>query len=253
MQRILNETFDLELTIDGNIGKVTQSAIERFQRRHNLDEKDDKGYCYGVAMQSLVAPLIRSRFLEEVDYVNAAAQLGVEIAAVKAIAKTESKEYGFLDNGFPVILFERHHFYRYMVNKDSVVKANEIMEDYPHICNPKPGGYLGKKAEIDRFKKASSIDLTYAILSTSWGMFQLMGSNYSICGYPTPELFVAAMKQSEKNHLKAFVYFIKSNRSLKEALDNKDWKNVARLYNGPNYAINQYDVKLKENYDKFRL
>ena len=35
------------------------------------------------------------------------------------------------------------------------------------------------------------------------------------------------------------------------ALRAKDWANFARRYNGPNYAINNYDVRLSAAYQKF--
>ncbi|MGH7871103.1 MAG: N-acetylmuramidase domain-containing protein, partial [Candidatus Binatia bacterium] len=36
-----------------------------------------------------------------------------------------------------------------------------------------------------------------------------------------------------------------------ERLVRKDWSGFARLYNGPTYWQNQYDVKLAEQYERF--
>lgn len=41
------------------------------------------------------------------------------------------------------------------------------------------------------------------------------------------------------------------NSKLVAALREKRWADFARGYNGPGYTANQYDVKLKEAYEKF--
>ena len=47
------------------------------------------------------------------------------------------------------------------------------------------------------------------------------------------------------------VRFIRGNRSMLAALQNKDWKTFARLYNGPADAQNRYDEKLDKAYFSF--
>ena len=47
------------------------------------------------------------------------------------------------------------------------------------------------------------------------------------------------------------VRFIRGNRSMLAALQKKDWKAFARLYNGPAYAQNRYDEKLCNAYSSF--
>ena len=47
------------------------------------------------------------------------------------------------------------------------------------------------------------------------------------------------------------VRFIRGNRSMLAALQKKDWKAFARLYNGPAYAQNRYDEKLSTAYSSF--
>ena len=48
-----------------------------------------------------------------------------------------------------------------------------------------------------------------------------------------------------------FLRFIRENRSMLAALQKKDWKAFARLYNGPAYAQNRYDEKLSTAYSSF--
>lgn len=252
LQRMLNELFDLELKEDGNIGKITQSALEKYQQQNNIVEKDEYGACYGPVTQAKAEPFIKHKYLQHEDYVEAAAILGVEVASIKAFAKTEAKEFGFLSNGYPVILFERHIFYKEIVKNSGQNAADKYSTNYPDICNSSTGGYIGGKAEIKRLDKAASINNLAAYLSCSWGLFQVMGFNYKICGYSSIEDFVVDMKISERNHLKAFIGFIKSNHSLHSALIIKDWPTVAKNYNGAAYAKNKYDIKMANAYESFK-
>ena len=61
--------------------------------------------------------------------------------------------------------------------------------------------------------------------------------------------YVAQSKRSEAEHLEAFGEFIKSAKLLKP-LREKRWADFARGYNGKNFAVNQYDVRLKNAYLK---
>jgi N-acetylmuramidase len=88
-----------------------------------------------------------------------------------------------------------------------------------------------------------------ALMSASFGRFQIMGFNHASCGYVEVEEFVAAMN-SEGRQLAAFIEFIKA-RDLDDELQRRDWAGFARGYNGKAYAVNQYDLKLKRAYEKF--
>ena len=46
-------------------------------------------------------------------------------------------------------------------------------------------------------------------------------------------------------------YFMKNSGCLKE-LKEKDWAGFARKYNGPGYAQNAYDQKLRNAYENFK-
>ena len=59
------------------------------------------------------------------------------------------------------------------------------------------------------------------------------------------------MRQSECRQLLLSVRFIRGNKSMLAALQNKDWKTFARLYNGPAYEQNRYDEKLSRAYSSF--
>ena len=183
--------------------------------------------------------------IEESDYLEAAETLGCEIAAIKAVSKTESGSSGSYfkfqtdDDFVPAILFERHHFHKY---------TNGIHDRYSDISNRDPGGYGEYRMQYPKLIKAYSLDKKAALMSVSWGKFQILASNYSSAGYSSPEEFVFAMSASEKNQLKAFVSFIQSNRTLLQAIRAKNWLTFAKTYNGPRQ--NGYDLRMEQNYNE---
>lgn len=248
LQRMLNEKLSMSMIVDGNIGKITQDAIFRYQQSIGIIDFDKNGACYGVTTQEQCKPFILEKYLQEDDFINTAKSLGIELAVLKAITLTEAKEFGFFNNGFPVILFERHKFYNFLLKETGMIDTAKIFIAHPDICNARAGGYIGGEREITRLNKAISINETAALLSASYGLFQIMGFNFSICGYKDVNTFVSDMKASERNQLKAFTGFVKSQPKLLDALKVKNWPLVARLYNGPTYAQNSYDKKLEFNY-----
>ena len=180
--------------------------------------------------------------LQECDFVTAANLLGCEIAAVKAVAEVESSGGGFQADGKPKILFERHYFHRLTNGRYSAKNWD--------ISNPKAGGYGLSSAQHERLERAAKLDREAALQSASWGKFQIMGSHWKSLGYSSLQEFINAMYASETEHLMAFVKFVKVN-GLADELKRKDWAGFARGYNGPAYAKNKYDQKMKAAYDKF--
>lgn len=182
--------------------------------------------------------------LTEIDYRNAASVLGVEVAAVKAVTKVESRGSGFLPSGEPKILFERHWMYK-------LLKAKGITPVVSDVCNPSAGGYQGGAAEHLRLNRAVQIDRECALQSASWGLFQIMGFHWKALGYASVQKFVNDQYDSEAKQLGTFVKFLQVNPGMIAALKTKDWAKFARLYNGPDYASNSYDSKLATAYKEF--
>ena len=78
-----------------------------------------------------------------------------------------------------------------------------------------------------------------------------MGSNYKTLGYATVQEMVKDMSRSERPHLKGFVNFVKADPALAKAAKNEDFAAFASRYNGPTYKENDYDTKMKNNFDAF--
>lgn len=182
--------------------------------------------------------------IDDTDFEEAAKELGCEVAAIKAIAKTETGSYGsyfkFEDNDdyVPAILFERHHFHKY---------TNGEYDQLEDISNSVAGGYGATSVQYTKLVKAYTLDKQAALKSASWGKFQILASNFATAGYASPEDFVFSLSKSEKNQLKAFVSFIKADRVLLHSIRTKDWLSFAKRYNGPRQK--GYDLKMEKNYN----
>ncbi|MDH3528783.1 MAG: N-acetylmuramidase domain-containing protein [Acidobacteriota bacterium] len=177
------------------------------------------------------------------DYCRAAGRLNCDVAAIKAVASVESRGNGFDTKDRPKILFERHKFAKYTNGK--------YINSHPHICNWTAGGYGPSSAQYDRFSEAFMLDPEAAMMSASWGKFQIMGFNFAVCGFKSVSDFVDAMKENEGRHLDAFVEFVVVNMLDDELRKNK-WADFARGYNGPDYKKNQYDTKMAAAFKEFK-
>lgn len=238
------------LYVDGDFGEKTESAVMAFQRSAGLVVD---GLAGTKTFQALAGSDC-STLLKEADLIRAADRLGAELAAVKAVNEVESRGSGFFAPGKPAILFERHIMRRRLLliegDEDLNGRVAQLERDYPALVNSRAGGYAGGLAEYPRLARAKMIEHDAAIESASWGLFQIMGFHWSALGYASATEFEQAMQASEANHLDAFVRFIEADPALHKALKARKWAAFARIYNGPAYARNLYDVKLSRAYSR---
>ena len=253
LQRLLNAK-GAKLETDGAFGDATEAAVRAYQEKVGLVSDGAAGPKTMASLQGLDT----GKFLKHVDLVKASVRLGVPVAAVYALNEVESKGRGFLDNGKPVILYERH----IMFDRLQLVRspgddqeqlhqfAEKLAKQAPNLVNPKAGGYIGGSAEHQRLAQARQLDEVSALESASWGGFQVMGYHWQRLGYSSVHDFVAAMNNSEADQLEAFVRYIETDTTLHKALKALRWATVAKLYNGPNYQRNLYDVKLERAFER---
>lgn len=188
--------------------------------------------------------------ITEDDYAAAAAALGCDVAAIKAVAEVESCGSGFLNDGKLRVLFEGHQFFKFT--------RGAYCDTHPTLCHQKwtRSNYCTGSAEVRgagefaRLEEAKKLDKRAAMMSCSIGKFQVMGFNFALCGFKTVEEFWAALGSSEGEQLKAFCEYVK-HTGLQPALRDRQWDEFARRYNGPEYRKNQYDTKLAKAYAKF--
>lgn len=247
LQRQLSEAGYTTET-DGDFGPATERVIKTFQKDVGLVQ-DGR---FGPKTQWRLDNHPKDpKVLSQEDLLDAATQLDVSLASVMAINTVESRGSGFCSNGRPVILFERHIMYRRL--KHHGIDPTPYVEMYPHLVNSRPGGYQGGEAEHKRLDAAMAIHEESALESASWGLFQIMGFHWEHLRYQSIQQFVDLMGRSERGQLMAFVRFILSSPALHQALKEKRWATVARIYNGPAYAKHNppYDVRLIKAFERY--
>lgn len=245
LQRQLNAA-GFKIAVDGWYGETTEAAVKDLQRRAGLVIDGNAG---PKTLSVLTTRDRNPKLLSEADLEKAAARLCVEVAAIKAVNEVESRGAGFLADGRPVILYERHIAYRLAAEADLCPEL--FWERTPAVLNPKRGGYTGGAAEWSRLATASQIiPAAIAQAACSWGQYQIMGYHWQTLGYASIDAFVAAMFASEGQQLEAFCRFIESEPALHKALKARKWSDFARGYNGPAYKENLYDVKLARAYER---
>ncbi|MFM0356147.1 N-acetylmuramidase family protein [Paraburkholderia nemoris] len=243
-RRLIRAGFSVEVT--HLYDAATEAAVIALQKKTGLI--DD-----GVAGPKTLAALATGRrdpkHLALADLVAAADTLGVPLACVRAVNEVESSGSGFLLDGRPAILFERHKFWKQLQARG--IDPAPIAAKYPNILSQTAGGYLGKAAEYTRLASAELIDAGAAYESASWGAFQVMGYHWQRLGYSSIDDFVARMENSEADQLDAFVRYVAADAGLLSALKGRKWAAFAKGYNGADYARNLYDAKLAQAYLKY--
>ncbi|HAV3158498.1 N-acetylmuramidase domain-containing protein [Acinetobacter baumannii] len=241
------------LSIDGDFGASTEFAVMTFQKQKNL-VADGK---VGDKTRAALFDQDTSKFLKDSDYKKAAERLKVSELTIRVFGAVEGRGVGFLSNGKPKILFERHRMYAYLRLKKGTAFADKMAAERPNIVNRKTGGYLGNEAEYVRLEQAKQIDVDSALMSTSWGQFQVMGENWKQLGYASVQEFVEQQFANESYQLEAFIRFIewktgtfdKKKVTLIDALRAENWDIVFTLYNGSNYKKLGYQAKFQKEYD----
>lgn len=189
--------------------------------------------------------------LTDVDYVAAAKTLNCDVAAIKAVAEVESSGNGFLTDGRVKILFEGHQFYKYT--------KGTFANSHPTICyktwttkfyTKGANADIRGAGELARLEEAIALNRTAALLSASYGKFQIMGFNFGVAGFTNVEDFYNSMQISEAEQLNAFCNYIKGN-AIDDELRSHNWAGFARRYNGAEYKKNQYDTKLAKAHKKY--
>lgn len=240
----------LNVTIGTTFTEEMKGAVAAFQKSNGLDADGIVGYRTWEAL--LFHGRAHGEKLSEADFELLAILLDCETAALKAVQQVETGgRGGFFAEGKPAILFEGHIFWGQLkkrgINPEDHVSGNE------DILYPKwtKRHYAGGIREYDRLEKARKINREAADASASWGMFQIMGFNYAACGEESVAGFVAAICESELRQLILSGRFIRKAGML-PALQNRNWAEFAKRYNGPAYAQNRYDEKLAAAYNRFK-
>ena len=146
---------------------------------------------------------LRRGRLTERDFEEVAAELGVEVAAIKAVTEIEAgpSHNGFWSEGKPIINFDlnvyRTRAAKRKINLKKYAKSHSVIFNRPNTAR-----YGSQQAaQQARLDAAMKIDSISAIEGTFWGMFQIGGFNYQRCGTKSHADFVHRMSRSERDQL----------------------------------------------------
>lgn len=183
--------------------------------------------------------------LSNEDFKKAADFLGCEEAIIRAVVEVESSGGGFLPSNRPKILFEAHLFARHTKNAHNKTHPNISSQSWNKTL------YKGGEKEYERLEEALKLNEEAALASCSYGMFQILASNFKSCGFGSVEDFAKAQIKGEREQLESFLKFIKANQ-LDIVLEALNFPLFAKRYNGPSYRSNKYDIKLQNSYEKWK-
>ena len=214
------------INADGWFGAETQQAVIAFQRRAGLVAD---GIAGPKTLRALETRDRHPKHLSEQDLEKVADRLGITLAAIKAINTVETSGAGYLPD-----------------------EIDALAARYPNLINTARGGYAGGSAEWSRLASACQvIDRSIAYAACSWGQYQIMGHHWQRLGYESIDAFVMALHTGEAAHLEAFARYIEADPALHKAIKAKKWPEVARLYHGPAYKANLYEIKLARAYERY--
>ncbi len=163
----------------------------------------------------------------------AARDLGVEPAALRAVAKVESAGSGFGPEGRMLILFEPTVF--------SGLTNHRFDTSHPDLSSTDLRSAQLGRTQDERWsilRRAYALDPAAALSATNWGLFQQPGFSFAGGGFTTVFDFVTKIAESEAAQLSAYQALITA-RGATEALKTKNWAAFVRLTTGdeqPQYA-----------------
>ena len=229
---------------DGALNETTRNTIARFRLHAGLPVSYAVDDQLGAELNKAIERWIRPTPTElrtsqagppsEDDTLTLAANLGVELPALKAVYDVESGGKGFDAQGRPTIVFERSLFLR------NAKKAYDPTSSAPY--DPTVSSPFGDRAALsnrwDDLETAYLIDPEAAYGATSFGAFQIIGLNAKRMGFASAGEYARFVAQSELNQYSA-LFLYGSNSPVLAALKARDWEGFARAYLGsknPRYA-----------------
>ncbi len=202
-----------------------------------------------VRIDSVIPPAdeaVRYSRLTEEDFIRVANELQIEVAAIKAVTEIEAGKsmQGFWAPGVPIVNCDRSLW----ATVRAKVKSNDKAPKNATIPEGLTSSFARKAWQ--KLINARKINIEQANLSTFWGMFQIGGFNYKLCGCSSIQEFVDLMSYSELEQLELFAALVTNTGQVKY-LRAKDWAGFARRYNGPSYARRGYHTRMAAAYRKY--
>lgn len=177
-----------------------------------------------------------------------------EPARIMAIVEVESAGRVFWNIGgknVPAMRPEGHYFYRLLKGEERA-KAVEAGLAWPKYSPERaPRTWTASWAT---FRRMAAINRDVAVMSCSWGLGQVMGSDWKKLNFPNAQAFYDA-SFSLDGQLDIMLRYIDAD-GLRSALNKgstsaDSWRPFAKGYNGPAYARLAYHEKMALAYRKY--
>lgn len=195
---------------------------------------------------------LRYKTLTLDDYKAVAEELNIPVAAIRAVVEIEAGTAceGFNADHTPLINFDVSMFRQAARRRN--INLNKYKSTHAVVFNPPNRKKYGSQqaAQYARLHSAMSIDTVAALEGVFWGMFQIGGFNWKLCGYDSVQDFVADMAHSERRQLEIFAKFIKAAK-FDGYLRNRQWAKFSMRYNGPGYKKHRYDTRMAALYARY--
>lgn len=178
---------------------------------------------------------------------QAAASRGFDPAVCAAIVEVESGAYGAVaKDGRPTIKHEGHFAWRLTSGPVRQMLADAGLA-WPKYDKARDKDRPSQRARWQWFGMVEDIaGRDVAIQSCSWGLAQVMGANWSMCGYTSPAAFEAA-QATEAGQIETFLRYLEGAH-LTEAIHTRDWTKIAEKYNGPKHYVHNYAGRMEAAY-----
>lgn len=167
-------------------------------------------------------------------------------AALLAVAEVESEGRAFAivdGEARPLILYEFHVFDRNLpaplraeARATGLAAARWGALSYPRT----------QRARWRLLERASRINAQAAHAAVSWGVGQVLGENAAWLGYGKPTDLAAEAMRGIDGQIGLMLRFIEK-RGLADEIERRDWRGVARLYNGPG-QVDDYSARFARAY-----
>ncbi len=175
-----------------------------------------------------------------------AAAQGIDPSVALAVVAAEGLRDGFGPDGRLRVRFENHIFYDQWGKNNQAEYFTYFKFDpnqpwQGHQWRSDPNGewqdlHVDSQAtEWQALALARQLDDTAALQSTSMGLTQIMGFNYSMMGYGDVQEMFTAFQRGERAQIEGLLDFIESRRLI-DSLRQRDMRSFAAGYNGGGQA-----------------
>ena len=171
-----------------------------------------------------------------------ASKYGYELAVLKAIIAVEAGGAGFNSDDTLKIRMEPHVFNKRCGCTDGSWGSSTLV-------SRAVGGVLcegGQSNEHACLQKAITINEDAAYKSISMGLAQTMGFHAERLGYKSAKEMFDDYSKSESIQIDKFIMFLSTDSRLSQAVKDKDWSTIGRIYNGDPKGI--YAARLVQHY-----